>query len=367
MKAKLTIGLLLLYALLGVLLRFQTQKFRPNSVQNKGHATCRGMDAERKETKSSPMHLYGNSSTQKNVKVKRSKRRTCYYFNSTASFHVIIALRYDIEKNPGPKGPSLKCSTCSKTVRSNQKHLACEHCFTTTHVACLKQNSSKKVLSHQNFYTCVSCLHRTLPFFSYAGDLTCDDSSLSIPDHNFSDETFTDRHLVAFENKQKLLKVMHLNTQSLVSNFNQLNLKLSSYPFDVVALSETWLKENKLLLDYVNIPGYDLIYNNRETIRGGGVGFYVKQTLKYKRRKDIEEKSKDLEHVWMELPGHNKNSRLLVGVIYRSEKMLTFDDWLNKFEELLCFIKATWDGPIYLTGDTNTTYFVLQILTVNGI
>ena len=106
-------------------------------------------------------------------------------------------------------------------------------------------------------------------------------------------------------------------------------------------------------MDYINIPGYDLLYNNRETIRGGGVGLYVKQTPTHKRRKDIEEKFQDLEHVWMELPGHNKNSRLLVGVIYRSENMLSFNDWLSKFEESLGYITATWDGPIYLTGDIN--------------
>ena len=55
----------------------------------------------------------------------------------------------------------------------------------------------------------------------------------------------------------------------------------------------------------------------------------------------------------MELPGHNKISRLLVGVIYQSEKMLSFNDWLSEFEELLGYITATWDGPIYLTGDMN--------------
>ena len=157
---------------------------------------------------------------QLNTFTVSSGKSSCYYCNSTASFHVIIALRFDIEENPGPKGPSPKCSTCNKTVRSNQKHLVCEHCFTTTYVACLKLNSLTKAISRQNFYTCVSCLHRTLPFFSYAGDLTCDDSNLSTPDPDFFDETFIDRHLTAFENKPKLIKVMHLNTQSLVSNFN---------------------------------------------------------------------------------------------------------------------------------------------------
>ena len=95
-------------------------------------------------------------------------------------------------------------------------------------------------------------------------------------------------------------------------------------------------------MNYVNIPGYDLLYNHilRRTL--GGVGFYEKQTLKDKRRKDIEENSQDLEHVSMEPPGHSKNSRLLVGVIYLPiRKIISINDWLSRFEETLGYITAT--------------------------
>lgn len=71
-------------------------------------------------------------------------------------------------------------------------------------------------------------------------------------------------HLADFKDEPKPLKIMHLNTQSLVSTFNEFCLMLQKYPLDIVALSETWPKENRPLLDYVNIPGFDLIYNNRE-------------------------------------------------------------------------------------------------------
>ena len=88
-------------------------------------------------------------------------------------------------------------------------------------------------------------------------------------------------------------------------------------------------------------------------MQGGGVGFYIKDTIKFKRRKDIENKMPDLEHLWVELPGKNKNSRLLAGVIYRSEKLLPFNDWLEKFEDTIGYVKTTWDGPIMITGDMN--------------
>ena len=39
------------------------------------------------------------------------------------------------------------------------------------------------------------------------------------------------------------LKIMHLNTQPMVSTFNELLLTVNSYPLDIVALSETWLRD----------------------------------------------------------------------------------------------------------------------------
>ena len=47
--------------------------------------------------------------------------------------------------------------------------------------------------------------------------------------------------------------------------------------FHVVTLSETWLRDNKHLLGYVKIPGYNFVYKNTEQKRGGGVGGYLKE------------------------------------------------------------------------------------------
>ena len=47
---------------------------------------------------------------------------------------------------------------------------------------------------------------------------------------------------------------------------------LMRYKFDVITLSETWLKDNALLLQHVNIPGYKVEFANRPNERGGGVG-----------------------------------------------------------------------------------------------
>ena len=139
----------------------------------------------------------------------------------------------------------------------------------------------------------------------------------------------------------------------MVSTFNEFALTIQSYPLDIVTLSETWLKNHKELLEYVSIPGYATEFRHRDVIKGGGVGAYIKESIKYKRRKDIEEVKPQLEHLWLEIPGKNRNSRLLLGVMYRSERILTPNVWLEHLEDLLSHILVTWDGLIVLTGDMN--------------
>ena len=51
----------------------------------------------------------------------------------------------------------------------------------------------------------------------------------------------------------------------------------------IIGVSETWLKENEKL--YV---GIEFIGNCRHEKRGGGVGLYVHENLRYKRRPDLE-------------------------------------------------------------------------------
>ena len=87
---------------------------------------------------------------------------------------------------------------------------------------------------------------------------------------------------------------MHINTQSMISTFDNLLLAVDRYRFDVITISETWLKENHLLLQYVTVPGYTHAFNNRDKKRGGDVGVYIKDSIKFKRRSDIK---KEISHL----------------------------------------------------------------------
>ena len=73
--------------------------------------------------------------------------------------------------------------------------------------------------------------------------------------------------------------------------------------FDVISVSDTWLKKDKHLLEYVRLPGYVLAYRNRDQNRGGGVGIYIKATIEFKVGSDILKLDYSIEHLWVEIQG----------------------------------------------------------------
>ena len=50
--------------------------------------------------------------------------------------------------------------------------------------------------------------------------------------------------------------VAHVNTQSVRSSSDEFSLRMNRYQFGTVAVSDTWLKDKKLQLEYVRINGY---------------------------------------------------------------------------------------------------------------
>ena len=138
------------------------------------------------------------------------------------------------------------------------------------------------------YYTCGNCLFNELPFKN---------SNLQHLDKSINLEDSTEcQHKVIIENNSKNLSIAHLHTQSLCSTYDELSVLLHTC-FNIMTLSETWLKNNKHMLEYVQIEGYNSEFINREGRRSGGVGVYVKDCFKYKIRKDIIHFGPDIEHI----------------------------------------------------------------------
>ena len=109
------------------------------------------------------------------------------------------------------------------------------------------------------------------------------------------------------------------------------------------------------MIDYVQIPGYQLEYRNRENRRGGGVAVYISDKIKgYKVRKDIHRVIPDIEQLWLEVEGKNKNHSFLIGTVYQpNSDIASKEEWLQSLETRLSYINSKWDGPIIICGDTN--------------
>jgi ASC-1-like (ASCH) protein len=78
------------------------------------------------------------------------------------------------------------------------------------------------------------------------------------------------------------LSIIHFNSRSLYANFTSIRdyVDTFSQPLNIIAISETWLNEDREL-DF-DMDSYELSYINRQNKGGGGVAIYVDKTLNFK-------------------------------------------------------------------------------------
>ena len=78
-----------------------------------------------------------------------------------------------------------------------------------------------------------------------------------------------------FQEHQNLLKMTYLNTVSVVSSFYAFKCLIKQKTFGIICLIETWLTDNKHLLEYAQPPNYSMTYNNRLNKLSGNVRMYI--------------------------------------------------------------------------------------------
>ena len=87
----------------------------------------------------------------------------------------------------------------------------------------------------------------------------------------------------------KGLKIIHVNTRSVLNKLDELKLKLAS--FDIIVFTETWLTRDidNSLLDW---EGFNLVRQDRDQNRnkkGGGVCVYIRNTIRFSRIVDHDD------------------------------------------------------------------------------
>ena len=229
----------------------------------------------------------------------------------------------------------------------------CIHCKSLVHLQCstlkailILKNSCK---THEWVYE--SFHFKELPFSGLLEFLEI--TAISPTTTNSAD--YENIHILNLKSHGKHLSIGHLNTQSMVSSFDEFNVMLQEHPFDILTLSETWLKDDVNLLNYVQIPGYKFSYWTRNKRRG--VCLYIKDSIGYKVRHDLNKIDESIEHLWIECKGNNCNKSYLVAALYQpssdeKEKLI----WIEKLDTLLSIVNSTWNKTIIITGDTNIDY-----------
>ena len=260
-----------------------------------------------------------------------------------------LLLSGDVAKNPGPgqekaantkniisssKTTSAKCDFSERKIRRNQKSILCVNCIGCFHWKCVNW---KPMVSD---WLCDKCIMAALPFYK------CPDAEIL----NDVTEFTRDAALLSpsdnahpLRNKTSHFRIMQLETQALASTFNKFLLTVNSFPrLDIVALSETWLRDQPQLPQCVSVPGFTTEFRNGQGFKGGGVGAYIKENIKYKRRRDTENSCPEMEHLRLEIPGPNKYSKALVGVIYNSERILNPSSWLSSHSIVGWHVNPYW-------------------------
>ena len=144
--------------------------------------------------------------------------------------------------------------------------------------------------------------------------------------------------------------LVHINCRSLLCNYDEfLDFTCSvNNVFDVICTSETWLTESTD--DLINLTGYTFIGRNRRDKRGGGVGVYIKNELKFKVRPDIISTNDSCELIAAEIINEHARNIIVIST-YRCPGTDIHDliDTINN----ICSTLKNENKFIYWAGDFN--------------
>lgn len=127
---------------------------------------------------------------------------------------------------------------------------------------------------------------------------------------------------------------------------------------DVVALQEIW---DIRYPELVAVDGFKpLIFKKRRGMRGGGVGFFVKNSLSAEILEELSPfENKIIETLTIQLSFPSSNQPILLTCVYRSNGPIAnvtasqqMDRFLEKFSNLLVDLKAT-NKPSFVFTDSN--------------
>ena len=145
--------------------------------------------------------------------------------------------------------------------------------------------------------------------------------------------------------------ILHVNIRSInkyCQNFSHL-VDMCSIPFDIIAMSETWLSPNNNTINYLD--DYNHIFNQRNGKSGGGVSLFVKKNMQYTERNDMCMMNSSIESVFIECPSQGHKS-IIYGCVYRPPNTPIYD-FIDHFTTIVDKIILKEKKLCYIAGDFN--------------
>ena len=298
------------------------------------------------------------------------------------------------------------CNTCQKKVLQHSFHLKCYICTHLVHLKCLPcVNKSDYIFNNRdaNIWYCTKCTESLLPYNHIFDDsdfmdalsenwnsvgtspinridnqeklfhpfelneneshpLSDCDPDIQFYNNQVNSDMYSCDYFMedSFNNiigregiRQDSFSILHANIRSAVKNLNSFEAYLANidHKFKIIALTESWLKDNNSAL--YNIDGYNSEHRCRPVRGGGGVSLYIHESLEYFLRDDICINNSNLESLFIEIQTHQKckTQNDIVGVVYRPP-----DTDMNAFNQHLESLLQTLHSEkknMYLLGDWN--------------
>lgn len=130
------------------------------------------------------------------------------------------------------------------------------------------------------------------------------------------------------------LRACHVNCQSVIAHFDEFCHFFVGSGYHIICMSETWLKP-EIPDTMVTLPGYTLYRCDRTGRQGGGVAFFLLNTLRavILEQSMTDEQHRKPEYIMAEI-NTNCKSNLLLAVVYRPPKCGYLQDFEYLFQDL---------------------------------
>ena len=157
---------------------------------------------------------------------------------------------------------------------------------------------------------------------------------------------------IDFSSLDNHLSFVHYNVQSLAPKLDTLTAELMD--FDILAFSETWLNESTLTEDLLIESFSQSERKDRVGDRHGGVIIYVKDSLFYRHRDELE--LRGIENIWIEKT--IKHNCILFGLFYRPPSSDSI--YYSRIEDSTHLAVDTGINDIIINGDVNFNMLHIQ-------